>query len=414
MMDAPAAPDCGTADVLAIPELLEIILLHVDMTTLLVSALRVNRKWHNLISSSSALQQALFFAPAVQEPSSPETWQWDLETVGANKATPGALDAAGDDSTSASSSSDPDSGAAASRSSSPPKQKHKQKQQKVRRLRPTFNPLLLRKFGTCYFDFGPTYGFFRRTESFYTLPWTARPHQTVPTDSGGRYHPLYRLVKPVNLDESEKARADDERRRFTCQGASWRRMLVSQPSLPAASCSRRSASVPSSMEGSVGYLWWRPDGPYGGPEKLSTGRVGVGNATGNPSVKGFQDGLLTMGQLYDLVQYHAGHHELRSLWFRVTWGSPKPPYVTMIHQRAREELAAQGMAVVVEFLEFEDDTWFSRRELQCMDNFDKAFRCDEAGPPVIDSPKPGAAPLGSTQPDDYEIDILQAFVVASI
>jgi hypothetical protein len=408
-MDTPAAPDCGTADVLAIPELLEIILFHVDMTTLLVSALRVNKTWNSLISNSSALQQALFFAPAAPETSSTVTWQWDPERAGSNEAT--LVDAAECDSSPASSISGNEDGAATSPSSPSLRQKRKKKAQKARRVLPIFNPLLLRKFGPCFFDFGPSYGFFRRTESFYTLPWTARSHQTVPTDSGGRYHPLYRLVKPMNLDETEKAKAEADRRRFTSRGASWRRMLVSQPPPPGACCSQCPAAVPASTHVSMGWLWWRPDGPYGGPEKLSTGRVGTCNASNCPAL---HEGLLTMGQLYDLVQYHAGHHELRSLWFRVTWGSPKPPYVTRIHQRARGELAAQGMAVVVEFLEFEDDTWFSRRETQCMDNFDKAFRCDEAKPPIIDSPKPGAEPQGSTQPDDYEIDILQSFVVASI
>ncbi|KAI2670579.1 hypothetical protein LCP963914a_9837 [Penicillium roqueforti] len=49
--------------VLLIPELLEEILLDLDMTTLLVSAQRVNRLWFDVISQSKRLQQALFFTP---------------------------------------------------------------------------------------------------------------------------------------------------------------------------------------------------------------------------------------------------------------------------------------------------------------------------------------------------------------
>ncbi|KAI0025777.1 hypothetical protein F4780DRAFT_225815 [Xylariomycetidae sp. FL0641] len=46
-----------------IPELLEAILLKLDIRTLLVSAQRVNRYWHGLVSESPDLQRALFFRP---------------------------------------------------------------------------------------------------------------------------------------------------------------------------------------------------------------------------------------------------------------------------------------------------------------------------------------------------------------
>lgn len=54
--------------VLSIPELLEAILLHVDMKTLLLSQ-RVDRNWASIMASSIVIQQALFFRP-VQEVSS--------------------------------------------------------------------------------------------------------------------------------------------------------------------------------------------------------------------------------------------------------------------------------------------------------------------------------------------------------
>jgi hypothetical protein len=49
--------------VLTTPELLEIILLHLDTRTLLVSAQQVCQTWTVLIQSSPAIQQALFFQP---------------------------------------------------------------------------------------------------------------------------------------------------------------------------------------------------------------------------------------------------------------------------------------------------------------------------------------------------------------
>ena len=50
--------------VFATPELLEIILLHLDTRTLLVSAQRVCQTWTAQVQSSPAIQEALFFRPA--------------------------------------------------------------------------------------------------------------------------------------------------------------------------------------------------------------------------------------------------------------------------------------------------------------------------------------------------------------
>ncbi|KAJ5995143.1 hypothetical protein N7481_002120 [Penicillium waksmanii] len=56
--------------VLTTPELLEIILLHLDIRTLLVSAQRVCQTWKVLIQTSPAIQQALFFRSATPNPNS--------------------------------------------------------------------------------------------------------------------------------------------------------------------------------------------------------------------------------------------------------------------------------------------------------------------------------------------------------
>jgi hypothetical protein len=56
--------------VLTTTELLEIILIHLDTRTLLVSAQRVCQTWKVLIQTSPTIQQALFFRPTAPNPNS--------------------------------------------------------------------------------------------------------------------------------------------------------------------------------------------------------------------------------------------------------------------------------------------------------------------------------------------------------
>ncbi|RYP41234.1 hypothetical protein DL769_011608 [Monosporascus sp. CRB-8-3] len=51
------------SQVLDTPELLEAILLKLDIRTVISSAQLVNRQWHDLITESPAIQQAIFFKP---------------------------------------------------------------------------------------------------------------------------------------------------------------------------------------------------------------------------------------------------------------------------------------------------------------------------------------------------------------
>lgn len=64
--------------VLTTPELLEIILLHLDTRTLLVSAQRVCQTWAVLIQSSPAIQQALFFQPFTPKP---KQGKWHAKSI---------------------------------------------------------------------------------------------------------------------------------------------------------------------------------------------------------------------------------------------------------------------------------------------------------------------------------------------
>jgi hypothetical protein len=66
--------------VLTTPELLEIILLHLDTRTLLVSAPRVCRTWTVLIQSSPAIQQALFFQQTTPK-SNLEKGKWHAKSI---------------------------------------------------------------------------------------------------------------------------------------------------------------------------------------------------------------------------------------------------------------------------------------------------------------------------------------------
>ncbi|KND94131.1 hypothetical protein TOPH_01116 [Tolypocladium ophioglossoides CBS 100239] len=294
--------------VLFLPELLEAILLHVDMTTLLVSVSRVNRSWNAVVSTSPALQQALYFRPVPSDGQGEVLWDPMSET---------------EDIT-----------------------------------RPALNPLLVAKFGSCFFDFGPTYGYGRRAESFYTMPWTRKHHRTIKMD----YAPncvgptLFRVESPVTSCARDVLKAVVDRQRFTRRGASWRRMLVSQPPPPL-----------------LGYLWWEARDVFSGPETMYTALVSSGTGDG-----------VRMGELYDLVQYHAGHHETNSLLFRVAWGQPQQFSETLMHQHHCERLLSQT-GLLVDLRPRADEVWaYHPLDPPDVRVFDSTFRCEEYSKPNIE------------------------------
>uniref|UniRef100_A0A1Y1NBE9 F-box domain-containing protein n=1 Tax=Photinus pyralis TaxID=7054 RepID=A0A1Y1NBE9_PHOPY len=108
--------------VLSPPELLENILLHLDMTTLLVSVQRVSKAWNNTIACSTALQQKLFFRSitAEQLPAFREQLMGEAEMTGSDYEYLGP---------------------------------------ELTKL--VLNPLLVKKFGFCFFDTGPGFGYSR-------------------------------------------------------------------------------------------------------------------------------------------------------------------------------------------------------------------------------------------------------------
>ncbi|KAI4870663.1 hypothetical protein F4820DRAFT_220588 [Hypoxylon rubiginosum] len=171
--------------VFSIPELLEAILLHVDMATLLVSATRINKAWQAVINTSVLIQRALYFQP-VSTGSQGPGWEEFLKPC--------------EDTASA---------------------------QETRI--PIINPLLKKRFGHCFFDTGEFYGYLLRANSFYSMPWRR----------DGRENPQA-MARPTfpsgpqiaEMTTGELREIETTCRKFTRKEASWRKMLVSQPPPP--------------------------------------------------------------------------------------------------------------------------------------------------------------------------------------
>ncbi|KAK1997975.1 F-box domain-containing protein [Colletotrichum falcatum] len=312
--------------VLAIPELLEAILVQVDMRTLLLSAGRVSRTWKALMDGSPALQQTLFFMPVSDV---------SRGTICGLEGTPF------------------------------PKvpSEYRLPSHSDARL---INPLLAEKFDKCFFDFGPTYSCHRRANSFYELPWSIRPEpvQTVREYWGG-----WSQVRPAELDEESARALAESRRRFTRRGASWRRMLVSQPPPP-----------------SLGYMRFDIRSLAAKDQRVSTSLIGPGGQTAAVTPAG-----LRMGELYDVVQYGAGHHGRHSLWFRVLWGRPAAGRFALGHVKEAFERLTARTGVVVEFMQADDYTLPNHpRDPADVGVFDAAFRCEEYSGVEFETEETGA------------------------
>ncbi|KAI9036929.1 uncharacterized protein KD926_001173 [Aspergillus affinis] len=234
--------------VLSIPELLEAILLHLDMSTVLLSAQRVNKHWLATISDSIRPQQLLYFKPI---PSS-RLPAWAYST--------------------------PE------------------------------NP--------CVFLDLSRWDSFRRAYAFTTdMTWWSDDHSIADWSE---------MPEDVDLSIESLHR----QKAFTRAGASWRRMLVSQPP-PLAQ----------------GHTW------HDYPDRDITFSKGIITETPSPStLLPISQSGLRMGLLYDLIQYHAGHHEQSSLYFRILWGHQWREYsVNKPHVRTSNELLKE-IGVVIQFV----------------------------------------------------------------
>ncbi|KAL6920001.1 hypothetical protein FSST1_004027 [Fusarium sambucinum] len=233
--------------VVFVAELLELILLHLDMKTLLVSASRVCRYWATTIAGSPRIQRALFFQPLPPaETERPESF--------------------------------------------------------------TLNPLLVEKFGRCFFDIDRKHTYLRRADSFLRLPWAPEGAIAKQGTAGS-----LTLEKSKSLESLVRG------------NSSWRRMLVSQPPPP-----------------SLGYL--RLDVVDIWFHEVYTTQIDP-----RPPLKG-----LTMGQLYDMVHSTICRRENYTTWYRVSWDKARELHQMEVCKEKVSRLLEETN-VVVEFYRQGDD-----------------------------------------------------------
>ncbi|KAI0104177.1 hypothetical protein GGR51DRAFT_234575 [Nemania sp. FL0031] len=306
--------------VIAIPELLEAILLHLDMTSLLVSASRVNKTWNYLIETSPAIQQALYFQPVLDD-YTPRNSQKHTNQESIQESIAITTDERAG-------------------------------------VQPTVNPLLVKKFGEYFFDLSEEQ---RRVQyccdAFHKLPWEENRGLDVPSIRQG--NPKQDLITRVRMKRAITSQRRDCSR-FTRRGASWRRMLVSQP-------------PPKQL----GALWQEA----GLPPTLRPFQT-AWKALIEPDTSMHTTGI-RMGHLYDLIQYYAGHHDRNSLWYRVVWNHERPPFYSGFLEDECKDLLRRT-PLVIELYDVEDLCRGSEtREPPDLESFDSTFRCQESSQPNV-------------------------------
>ncbi|RFU71965.1 f-box domain-containing [Trichoderma arundinaceum] len=298
-------PHTAMQRVFRTPELLESIFLKLDMVTLLTSVQRVSKMCKRVIDGSIALQRKLYFRP---DPNA---------ELGLHPQAKWTKDS--------------------------------------RKVFPVLNTLLLRYFSSCFFNFGGVYGWLRRAESFYENRWTRHRHRLKRVDTLFGRHTVYKSMPPdPELNETEKLEAAQDRDRFTRAGASWRKMMVSQPPIP-----------------DFGVLMFKPvqrREPL--PQKMERAIIGSNHP----------DGGLRMGQLYDFVQDRAGNHPLDSLWFRLTWFEAHGPFTSDLCEDSADMMYRETQCIVEMFHKDDADPLFHPRDPERPVEFDDVFKCDDFQP----------------------------------
>lgn len=186
------------------------------------------------------------------------------------------------------------------------------------------NPLLVKKFGFCFFDTGPAFGYQRGADCFYMLPWSPNRRELI-TWNRRNTTPLLQVGPPKQLDEASSQLGETSRARFTTRGASWRRMVVSQPAPPG-----------------VGYLM----------HELSRELQSPKERIGEAFIPAVTTGGVQMGQLYDMVQYHAGHHKTGLTNFRVIWELTQTFQTQHLREPIRQLLGQTTLLVLFAFSHF--------------------------------------------------------------
>ncbi len=318
----------AVASVFALPELHEAILSHTDMVTLLVSAQRVSKAWRALIAASPTLQRKLFFQP-VPGDAHPKT---ALPVLGQQRT------------------EDQDEGEALVLQSTTTEDGTGSKAtEPLPSL--TRNPLLVKYFSPCFFETHSTAAYFRQANSFMALPWTPNPRREKLDEDG--------IMRSIPVDPPEDAYVQYFRERFFRRGASWRRMLVTQPPL----CQLGYLSSQEKLDGLL----------FSGNWTILINSTIIPIEASSPMSRG-----LRMGTLYDFVQERACHHDLHNLWFRLHWEAIREPAYCDDSEAAARRLVAQSR-VVVEILEQQFPN-INAKKPPCSSVFDDVFRCDEHEP----------------------------------
>jgi hypothetical protein len=260
------------------PELLEQILLNLDMHTLLVSAQRVSKAWHSLITSSKPLQRHLYFEPITAK-------------------TP----------------------------------------QEITTTR-TRNPLLEKTFKPFFpppgtsFEGGQRYylqgNSFAAQSGFSFMDEDPSPKPAdaaVPSYTGKHSIPAVRAAAQTRKAEKEAAEARAKevaarrRKAFLRKGASWRRMLIQQPAATKIGWIENRGQTEQSFY--QGTIVARPAG-----RSMQT-LYNVWHGASSPKSSTTDDGgVIRMDLLYDAVyQYSGGTRAAFSIYWRDPAKDPAPP-----------------------------------------------------------------------------------------
>lgn len=263
-------------------EILEQVFTNIDAVTLLTSVQRVNKTWKGVFDGSVLLQRKLFFTPDETRPLEPHP------------------------------------------------QARREKDSDSRKVYPVLNSLLVRYFRSSFFPVGGKfYGYPRRSESFYEQRWTSKHNRLKMKRKLNTGYNKYESTKP-DISKVEALQVLLDRERFTRAGASWRKMLVSQPPIPdfiAMEFSSQNMNNAKSQE-----------------------KLEFRTFNANHPDKG-----LRMGQLYDFVQDKAANHPLGSLWYRVIWFEPHGPFASDLSEDGCHIMFEDmGTKCVVEMFHRED------------------------------------------------------------
>ncbi|PNP37273.1 hypothetical protein TGAMA5MH_10842 [Trichoderma gamsii] len=279
----PDLPGAARKKALDSTEILEQVFSHIDEVTLLTSVQRVSKDWKEVVDGSVFLQRKLFFLPDETRPLEPHP------------------------------------------------QARREKGSGSGNVYPVLNSLLVRHFRSSFFPVGGKfYGYTRRSESFYEQRWTSKHNKLKLKRKLDTGYNKYESVRP-DITKAEALQIALDRDRFTRAGASWRKMLVSQPPIQDFIAMEFS---PNDNDGSKSQ------------QKLKFYILDAHHP----------DKGLRMGQLYDFVQDKVGNHPLDSLWYRVVWFEPRAPFASDLSEDGCGIMFDEmGTKCVVEMFHREDE-----------------------------------------------------------